>query len=39
MVLSDEAVPKAALAVIDTSSVERGEGRWDEHVVTGLCRA
>ena len=37
--LSDEAVREAALAVIDTSSVEKGEGEWDEHVVTGLFRA
>jgi len=37
--LADQAVPDAALAVIDTSSVEKGEGGWDEHVVTGLFRA
>ena len=37
--ISDEAVPEAAMTVMDTSSVGKGEGGWDEHVVAGLFRA
>jgi len=32
-------VTKAAIAVIDTSSVAKNEGRWDAHAGKGLFRA